>query len=196
MKFGLIECGVILFSASMFGLAHVEFWDMYKIVPVAVGGIFFAYLFMKFGLYAAIILHFVIDFFFTSMTMISPILAGIMFLLSIIVGLFAFDHYSGTLSRFIFFELMKRPRPDIVGEMKPIFADHDYLCTSCDARIVKGTQYRRERPFTRGLFRPLVKVCEDCYAKGNFKIPEGEEPGTMNPITFPIKFVLEIMKTP
>ena len=62
MKFGSIECALILFSAAMFGFAHVGGWDIWKVFPSLISGLCFGYLFVRIGLYAAIIFHFAFDF--------------------------------------------------------------------------------------------------------------------------------------
>lgn len=62
MKFGFVECALILFSATMFGFAHVGAWDIWKVFPSLISGLCFGYLFVRIGLYAAIIFHFAFDF--------------------------------------------------------------------------------------------------------------------------------------
>lgn len=52
----------LIFSSVMFGLAHLPSWDIYKVFPSAVAGLLFGYLFLRFGLWAAIVLHFAFDF--------------------------------------------------------------------------------------------------------------------------------------
>jgi hypothetical protein len=61
-KIGRVEAFFLAFSSAMFGLAHVFAWDPYKILPAAVAGLAFGYLFLKVGLYASIMLHFAFDF--------------------------------------------------------------------------------------------------------------------------------------
>jgi hypothetical protein len=54
---------VLIFVQSMvFALAHVAGWDLWKVLPTAVSGLAFGYLFMRKGLWAAIILHFTFDY--------------------------------------------------------------------------------------------------------------------------------------
>ncbi|MFW6071886.1 MAG: type II CAAX prenyl endopeptidase Rce1 family protein [Thermoplasmatota archaeon] len=53
---------LIIFSSTLFSLAHLASWDLTKIFPTFVAGIGFGYLFAKDGLYSAIILHFVWDY--------------------------------------------------------------------------------------------------------------------------------------
>jgi hypothetical protein len=59
---GRKEAVLMVFSSAMFGAAHVFSWDLYKILPAAIGGLAFAYLFLKLGLYASVMMHFATDF--------------------------------------------------------------------------------------------------------------------------------------
>ncbi len=52
----------ILFSSSVFALAHVASWDLYKVPPTFIAGLVFGYLFAKDGLYSCILFHFVWNF--------------------------------------------------------------------------------------------------------------------------------------
>jgi len=70
-RFGYVEVGLVLFSAAMFGLGHLWYWDIYKVIPTVVGGLCFGYLFLKIGLHASIVFHVCFNFlafptFFTS----------------------------------------------------------------------------------------------------------------------------------
>lgn len=54
---------VLIFVSSMvFALAHVAGWDLWKVLPTVISGFAFGYLFLKRGLWAAIILHFTFDY--------------------------------------------------------------------------------------------------------------------------------------
>jgi hypothetical protein len=59
---GRKEAIFLVFSAIMFGTAHVFSWDIFKILPSAVAGLALGYLFLKVGLYASILLHFAFDY--------------------------------------------------------------------------------------------------------------------------------------
>ncbi len=59
--FGLKERFVIwpiIFSAVIFAFAHLASWDIYKMIPTFLAGIFFGYLFAEDGLYSCILFHF------------------------------------------------------------------------------------------------------------------------------------------
>jgi len=62
MKFGSVECTLIAFSAIMFGFGHVQSWDFWKVIPSALTGLCFGYLYVRIGLYAAILFHFAFNF--------------------------------------------------------------------------------------------------------------------------------------
>lgn len=59
---GRKEAVLMVFSSIMFGVAHLASWDLFKIFPAAVAGLAFAFLYLKLGLYASIMMHFAIDF--------------------------------------------------------------------------------------------------------------------------------------
>lgn len=62
-KIGIPETALIIFSASMFGVAHyLGGWGEWKIPAAAIVGLAFGYLFLKFGLAASITLHFTYDY--------------------------------------------------------------------------------------------------------------------------------------
>ena len=54
----------ILISAAIFGIGHYSGWydQAWKVVSVGIMGVFLGYLFVRFGLYAAILYHFVTDY--------------------------------------------------------------------------------------------------------------------------------------
>jgi len=52
----------VIFSSFLFGLAHIDSWDLYKVIPTFIGGLAFGYLFLIKGIHTAIILHFAVDF--------------------------------------------------------------------------------------------------------------------------------------
>ncbi|MGA1847714.1 MAG: CPBP family intramembrane glutamic endopeptidase, partial [Thermoplasmatota archaeon] len=70
---GRVELLLILFSGSMFGLAHLG-WGPWKVVPTFVHGLMFGYLFVKVGLHASICMHFLFDYtgFLTELIDIDP----------------------------------------------------------------------------------------------------------------------------
>ncbi|MGE4275257.1 MAG: CPBP family glutamic-type intramembrane protease [Candidatus Methanomethylophilaceae archaeon] len=52
----------IFFSSAMFALGHLQNWDLFKLLPTFFVGLSLGYLFVRYGLYAAIMLHFSFDY--------------------------------------------------------------------------------------------------------------------------------------
>ena len=52
----------VVFSATFFGLAHLDNWDTWKFFPTFLFGLICGYLFLKYGLYATIGAHFINDY--------------------------------------------------------------------------------------------------------------------------------------
>jgi len=53
---------LIILSAAIFAAAHIGGWDLFKVIPTFVCGLALGYLFVRYGLYAAIMLHFLVDY--------------------------------------------------------------------------------------------------------------------------------------
>lgn len=61
-QFGPWEKFFLVFSSTIFALAHVFSWDLYKVPPTFLAGLALGYLFLKYGVYASVMLHFFIDY--------------------------------------------------------------------------------------------------------------------------------------
>src|SRR5205807_4352925 len=62
-KEALVAGWALLFASSaIFGLAHAPGWGLWKVVPAMVAGLGFGYLFLRHGIGAAILAHFVNDY--------------------------------------------------------------------------------------------------------------------------------------
>src|SRR5437879_12614680 len=62
-KEALVAAWAFLFASSaIFGLAHAPGWGWWKVVPSMVAGLGFGYLFLRHGVGAAILAHFVNDY--------------------------------------------------------------------------------------------------------------------------------------
>lgn len=114
IKIGYLECGLVIFSSEIFALAHIEGWDFWKIVPVAITGLGFGYLFLRFGLYAAVVLHFSFDFLSLPIEYVGgypPVLiwVGILTLIWLVCGSMFFIYYLLKLTDFVRRELLKMP---------------------------------------------------------------------------------------
>jgi hypothetical protein len=94
-KIGPLEAFFIVGSALMFGLAHVPGWDIWKLLPTFIAGLGFAYLFLKVGIHAAILLHFSFDYLDLAAGMVPGFDAMLLFLVLLwfVVGAFFFAHY-------------------------------------------------------------------------------------------------------
>ena len=53
---------LIVLSSMMFGIAHIPGWDLWKAFPTFLAGLVMGYLFSKYGIHAAITLHFLTDY--------------------------------------------------------------------------------------------------------------------------------------
>ena len=98
-QFGRAELVLLLFSSAMFGFAHSFNWDLYKVFPAFLAGLAMGYLFLKFGLYAAIMFHFFTDYLSISLS-VWPNNNGLelgltlLILVFVAVGVVYFIHYS------------------------------------------------------------------------------------------------------
>jgi hypothetical protein len=61
-EFGKKELFFLFFSAAMFSAGHIFNWDAFKLAPTFVAGLALGYLFLKYGLWASIMLHFFVDY--------------------------------------------------------------------------------------------------------------------------------------
>ena len=104
MKFGFVECALIAFSAVMFGLGHMQAWDFWKVIPTIITGLCFGYLYVRIGLYAAIIFHFSFDFLEIPVRYFGDavtVALGLLSLLWLVAGLIFIIYYSMQLARFL-----------------------------------------------------------------------------------------------
>jgi len=62
--FGLSRAAVlfIVLSSAIFSYAHLQEWDVFKLIPTFVAGLALGFLFVRFGIHAAIMLHFLINY--------------------------------------------------------------------------------------------------------------------------------------
>ncbi len=89
--FGMSKISLILivFSGIMFGMAHYNGWGMTKAVITCIGGIIMGYVYVRFGLYASITMHFVTDYL-SGLTYVGLASVSIIFELTLIgIGLIA-----------------------------------------------------------------------------------------------------------
>jgi len=104
-EFTPVTAGLIVFSALMFGFAHAPGWDMYKVLPTAVSGLGFGYIYVKNGLHGAIMLHFSFDYlgmaegFLPNNTATQSAMAFIL-ILWLAVGMIYFIYYGAKMIRY------------------------------------------------------------------------------------------------
>ncbi|MGM0404741.1 MAG: CPBP family glutamic-type intramembrane protease [Thermoplasmatota archaeon] len=99
--FGLKERFVIipiLLSSTVFAIAHLGGWDLYKLPPTFVAGLAFGYLYAKDGLHSAILLHFIWDFLSVPMRVFNieymEVYFGLLLLLWMAAGAYYAYYYS------------------------------------------------------------------------------------------------------
>lgn len=92
------EIILILFSSSVFALAHLTSWDAFKILPTFLAGLVLGFLFLRVGLYASIMLHFAFDYLSIpieiSGSLVVSVIIGIAMLVWIAVGSCYFYYYA------------------------------------------------------------------------------------------------------
>ena len=77
---------LILLSSIAFGMAHLEGWGWSKVPDAVLGGLFFGYIYVQYGLHAAIIAHALNDVILVA-GYVFPFLSGLGFLLILGAGL-------------------------------------------------------------------------------------------------------------
>jgi hypothetical protein len=105
-KMGVPEVALVLASSIMFGYAHfASGWGAWKILPAAVGGIAFGYLFLKFGLAASIMLHFGTDYLSMPIQVVDnfglTVLTGVGIILWMAFGFIFFIYYLTRIGEFL-----------------------------------------------------------------------------------------------
>ncbi len=89
-----MEWILIVFSSVLFGLAHIEsgggtIWGAGKVVTAAISGFVIAIVYVAYGAYAAILLHWFFDFYFEVAIVGGPILGGVFAILPYLFSLTA-----------------------------------------------------------------------------------------------------------
>ncbi len=120
LEIGKVEATLLLFSSTMFGIAHVWSWDLWKIIPAFVAGLAFGYLFLKLGIYASILLHFAFDFLSVPLEVwpgvALELVLGLLSLLWIAVGMAFLVYY---LAKAFGWMTGRRVWPDVPFRTKP-----------------------------------------------------------------------------
>jgi hypothetical protein len=121
-KIGIPETGLVIFSASMFGVAHyLGGWGEWKIPAAGIVGIAFGYLYLKFGIAASITLHFTYDYLSMPGMVFNPDLDTVLTVLLLVwlgAGAIFTVYYSIRITEFLtgmrFWE--ETPRPEAYGQ--------------------------------------------------------------------------------
>ena len=123
------EIILVVFSSSVFALAHLTSWDAFKIPPTFLAGLALGYLFLRVGLYASIMLHFAFDYLSIpieiSQSLVVSVIIGIAMLVWIAVGSCYFYYYATKVIGFIMGKqlwppklLRTRPQPVIYAPIE------------------------------------------------------------------------------
>ena len=113
-SFGAKEIIFLLISSFLFGYAHLGGWDVYKILPAAIGGLAMGYVFLKYGLYASISLHAINNLIGFSSVLFDGIgfitIVGIVSLLMLLFGIPYLVNYAYKLTKWILAAIEKPAR--------------------------------------------------------------------------------------
>lgn len=95
---------LIIFSSLTFGLAHAPGWDYWKVIPTFITGFALGYLFIRKGVFAAILLHFTVNFLTIPLRLINyqlgpTLLFSFLFIFWIVIGLVYIGYYIHRISR-------------------------------------------------------------------------------------------------
>lgn len=161
----------ILFSASIFALAHLPSWDIYKMLPTLMAGFFFGYLYAKDGLYSCILFHFAWNF--TSVYSRLPRgwmeMVGLLTLVWILFGIYFTYYFSKRFVAWVVRPVSKIRQPvnkvKDDGEMRKSTAgvNSGFICPNCR----NHTAYYMEN----GMLK--CKRCASEYEPTSQKIQEG-----------------------
>ena len=177
-KFGIPEVALVAFSSIMFGFAHYDGgWDAWKILPTSIGGVMFGYLFLRYGLYASIMLHFAIDYMLapTEITGSDGVLVGtgLLILLWIALGAVFFFYYLTRITEFFTAKKYFEPKLEYV----PMAArGHGYQTPPPPPASLPGIAYPPPPPpAPQDVYRGGFYVCPACgnteakWANGRFQ---------------------------
>jgi len=118
-RMGRPEVILILASSLMFGFAHLAGgWGAWKILPTAVAGMAFGYLFLRYGLASAIVLHFGIDYMQMPMSVFDSFAVEVLTILAVLLwlclGLITFIYYVTRVVEFVTDTRLLEPKPRAV----------------------------------------------------------------------------------
>jgi hypothetical protein len=139
---GATEVGLVLFSSFMFAAAHSFSWDLYKTIPTFIGGLAFGYLFLRFGLYASIMLHFTFDYLSMPIDALNngafDIMAGLFILGWALVGMAYFVMYTKRAVEFALPFAVRTKEKKVQEVYEPSFSRPCPYCGEHRARLLDG----------------------------------------------------------
>jgi len=158
------EIVLLVFSSAMFALAHISSWDTYKMPPTFIAGLALGYLFLRVGLYAAIMLHFTVDFISmpieVTQSLDVTLVIGVLVLAWIILGSCYFVYYSTRVVEFVFAKKIWPPRILSPGPRPIIYRANERTPTT------QRTETETQRdPQPRGGFEFSCKFCGHTEAQ-------------------------------
>ena len=53
---------LIVISSVIFGFGHLSGWGLWKVIPTLISGLAMGYLYVRFGVHASIVFHFIVDY--------------------------------------------------------------------------------------------------------------------------------------
>ncbi|MBR2254828.1 MAG: CPBP family intramembrane metalloprotease [Candidatus Methanomethylophilaceae archaeon] len=82
-----VALALLIVTSIVFGVAHVDLWGINKVATATLGGLVMGLLYIKFGLHASIVFHFLTDYMSVAMTHVSAVLTAAILLVILVVGL-------------------------------------------------------------------------------------------------------------
>jgi len=174
-SFGIPEIVLIILSSTIFGLAHYEGWGAWKIIPTAIGGVGLGYLFLKYGLAAAIMVHFSLDYLTMPIEVFdglsspgSLVLIGLGIMFWVALGAVLFGYYVIRIIEFLTGREFMNDKPAVFEPPGPVRIIH------VPASRPASYEERQQAPsYQYGATRPIF-VCSFCghteatWADGRF----------------------------
>ena len=177
---GPLEIFFIIFSSSMFGVAHMlGGWDWVKVLPALVFGIAAGYLFLRIGLHASVLLHFGTNYLNFGLRLAfgegaaGVLLSVVLFIFILLLGLYATVKYVYLLAVKMEGSALLRGRSARVPEEQPAYDPlgpywHRLRCRQCGGTSYEYLGGRRVRCLTCGR---VIDVPEELWYQGRSHPP-------------------------
>jgi len=116
---GASEVLLIVVSSLIFGLAHFEAWGAWKIAPSALAGLALGFMYLKYGLYASIMLHFAFDYLSMPADVFDSLAIAILTTVAVVIwagiGAGFFTYYIVRIIEFFTESKLLEPKPTLVA---------------------------------------------------------------------------------